>query len=134
MRWRRWGIVLGFALVAACGATTDTPAELRDAIAAYERRDPAASEDRIAALFARLDADVASARAEELSMAPSDRAPATARREALEAERRDLEGAYVKARVARLGVAADEALRGMAEQLGRGLEDAGRALREGAAK
>ena len=131
---RRRVMVLAVALVA-CGRTTsDTPAELREAIAAYQRADPAAGEDRIAALFAKLDADVAAARADELATAPADRAPATVRREALESQRNDLRGAYLKARVTRLGGAADDAIRGMADQLGRGLEDAGKALREGAGK
>jgi len=36
----------------------------------------------------------------------------------------------VEARVTRLGVQAQDALKGMADQLGRGLEDMGRSLRE----
>ena len=134
MIWRR-RVVLLMLVVAACARTaSNTPAELREAIASYERGDAAASEDRVAALFAKLDADVATARADELAAAPADRGPITARREALESERNDLRGAYLQARVKRLGVAADEAIRGMADQLGRGLEDAGKALREGAGK
>jgi hypothetical protein len=134
MIWRR-RVVLLMLVVAACTRTaSNTPAELREAIAAYERGDAAAGEDRVAALFAKLDADVATARADELAAAPADRGPITTRREALESERNDLRGAYLQARVKRLGVAADEAIRGMADQLGRGLEDAGKALREGAGK
>lgn len=130
---RRWIVVA--LVIAACGrATSNTPAELRDEIAAYERADPAANEDRIASLFAKLDAEVAALRADEMAAAPADRGPLTAKREALAAERTELQTTYAKARVTRLGNAADKAIRGMADQLGRGLEDAGRALREGATK
>jgi hypothetical protein len=128
-RWCAWLVAGG--LLAACGDPGARTAEdLRKEIAAYQRADSAASEERIAALFARLDAELAALRADELAKAPNERAEITRRREALAAERRELQGAYVQARMARLGVAAEEALRGMAEQLGRGLEDMGRALRE----
>ncbi len=134
MAWRRGWVALALAVAACAPSATSTPAALRDEIAAYERADPAASEDRIKALFAKLDAEIAALRADELSAAAADRPALAAKREALATERTDLQASYVKARVKRLGVAADEALRGMADQLGRGLEDAGRALREGTAR
>jgi len=130
VEWRRAGLVLGVWLVA-CGTPAPRTAEdLRAEIAKYEHADAAASEERIAALFAKLDAEIAALRADELAKAPEERAESTRRREALTAERRELQSAYLQARVARLGVAAEEAFRGMAEQLGRGLEDMGRTLRE----
>jgi transcriptional regulator with XRE-family HTH domain len=107
-----------------------TADELRETIAAYERGEASATEERIAALFKRLDAEVATLEAEELEKPPADRAEVAARREALAAERRELQTAYVGARVARLGVAADEALKGLGEQIGQGLEEAGRAIRD----
>jgi hypothetical protein len=118
--------------LAACGQRdgSGTAAKLRDDIAAYERGDAGATEDRIAALFAKLDAEIATVRADELSQPQDQRAELTKRREALEAERRDLQGEYLQARVTRLGVQAQDALKGMADQLGRGLEDMGRQLRE----
>jgi hypothetical protein len=131
MVWRRACITVVVLAVAACTRSGESTANaLRDEIAAYERADPAASEDRIAALFAKLDAEIAARRADELEKPPAERPPVTAEREALAATRRDLQAEYLKARIKRLGVAADEALRGMADQLGRGLEDAGRALRD----
>jgi hypothetical protein len=131
MQWRGAWVVLA-ALFIACGQpdARRTAKELRTEIEAYEHAAPAANEDRIAALFAKLDAEIAALRADELSKPPADRTEITAQRETLEAERRDLQTAYLKARVARLGVATEEALRGMADQLGKGLEDAGRRLRD----
>lgn len=131
MRWPRSAVLVAVAL-AACGqpAGTRTAEQLRDEIAAYKRGDAAASEDRIAALFAKLDAEVAAVRADELAKPPSERAELAKRRERLEADRRGLQGEYVEARVARLGVQAQDALKDIADQLGRGLEDAGRSLRE----
>jgi Skp family chaperone for outer membrane proteins len=112
MSWRRASAVLCVVL-AACGSQGPrTSGELRDAIDAYERAEPDASQDRIKALFAKLDAEIA------------------ARRETLAAERRELQSAYLRARVARLGTATEDALETMGEELGKGLEDAGRALRE----
>ena len=120
-------------IVAACGGPpSKTTDELRAAIAAYERGEPGADEERIAALFARVDADIASLRAEELGRPPGERAGVAAEREALVAERSDLAASWTRARIARLGDAAGQALRGVADQLGQGLEDAGRALRESA--
>ncbi len=131
MPWRGACVVLAV-LAVSCGqrGAQKTAQELRSEIEAYERAAPAADEDRIAALFAKLDAEIAAIRADELSKPPAERAEMTAQREALETERRDLQTAYLKARVARLGVATEEALRGMADQLGKGLEDAGRMLRD----
>jgi hypothetical protein len=131
MSWRRACLVSLSMLAAACAnrgaATAD---ELRSAIAAYERGDAGATDDRITALFARLDAEVSTLKAEELERPPDRRAELAARRADLTAQRRDLEVAYLRARVKRVGVAADDALKSLGEQLGRGLEDAGRALRE----
>jgi len=134
--WRRRTArtYMPFVLVAlaACGpaAGTHTAEQLRDTIAAYKRGDAGVTEDQVAALFAKLDAEVATVRADELSKPAGERAELTKRREGLEADRRDLQGEYLQARVTRLGVQAQDALKGMADQLGRGLEDMGRSLRE----
>jgi hypothetical protein len=118
-------------VVGACGGRTSaTTEELRSQIAAYERGDPSASDERIAALFKRLDAEVSTLEAEELEKPPAARSDVAARREKLVADRRELETAYVNARVKRLGVAADEALKGLGDQIGQGLEEAGRAIRD----
>jgi hypothetical protein len=131
MSWRRACLVSTLVVAAACAhrgaATAD---QLRTALAAYERGDAGVTDERITALFARLDADVSTLKAEELEAPPDRRAELAARRADLEAQRRDLGAKYLRARVKRLGVAADDALKGLGEQLGHGLEDAGRALRE----
>ena len=131
-RTARTYLPLVLVAIAACGqpSATHTAEQLREAIAAYKRGDTGVTEDQIAALFAKLDAEVATARADELSKPAGERGELTKRREGLEADRRDLQGEYLQARVARLGVQAQDALKGMADQLGRGLEDMGRSLRE----
>jgi hypothetical protein len=130
MSWRRASAVLCVVL-AACGSQGPrTSGELRDAIDAYERAEPDASQDRIKALFAKLDAEIAALKAEELARPADERREIAARRETLAAERRELQSAYLRARVARLGTATEDALETMGEELGKGLEDAGRALRE----
>ncbi|HXJ35674.1 MAG TPA: hypothetical protein VMS22_16700 [Candidatus Eisenbacteria bacterium] len=124
-------VLLALAIASGCsGSDPKTADELRGSIAAYEQATPDASEDRIKSLFARLDAEVAAVRADELAKPPGARDALTQRREALEAERRDLQMAYLKARVARLGAAAQDALKSVGQQLGQELEDAGRKLRE----
>lgn len=106
--------------------------ELRAGVEAYQRGDAGVTEERLNALFARLEADVAALRADEAEATPPERPPLTARREALEAEGRRLQGEYLNARVARLGEAAGDALRSVGEQIGQGLEEAGRRMREAA--
>ena len=130
--WRRRTAWVVLVAMTACGqpSATHTAEQLRAAIAAYKRGDTGVTEDQIAALFAKLDAEVATARADELSKPVGERADLTKRRESLEADRRDLQGEYLQARVTRLGVQAQDALKDMADQLGRGLEDMGRSLRE----
>ncbi len=51
--------------------------------------------------------------------------PATSRRSV-----RELQKQYVAARVARFGATANDMVRGLGEQIGKGLEDAGRRLRD----
>jgi hypothetical protein len=130
--WRSRTAWVVLVAMAACGqpSATHTAEQLREAIAAYKRGDAGVTEDRIAALFAKLEAEAATARADELSKPAGERADLTKRRERLEADRRDLQGEYLQARVTRLGVQAQDALKGMADQLGRGLEDMGRSVRE----
>jgi hypothetical protein len=131
MSWRPACLVAILLLAAACARRdTATADELRSAIAAYERGDADVTDDRITALFARLDSEVSALKAEELEQPPDRRADLAARRAALADARRDLEVAYLRARVKRVGVAADDALKSLGDQLGRGLEEAGRALRE----
>ena len=126
-------IVLVGLLVAACAPPApQTAAELRTAIAAYEHGETPETEQQIDALFARLDAEIAVVRAEELAKPMDARGELVARRAALESERRSLQQAYVQARVTRAGVAAKKMLESLSDQLGQRMEDAGRSLRESA--
>jgi hypothetical protein len=126
-------LVLGLVPLLACGRGEGpkTADELRAAIADYEQQKPDATERRIDALFTRLDADIAALRAEVAAKgtaAPGSRAQEQLA--TLERDRRELQQAWIAARLKRLGTAAGDTLRGLGESLGRGLEDAGRRLRE----
>jgi hypothetical protein len=117
----------------ACSSQPEAPRtadELRTAIAGYQQGEPEATEDRINALFARLDADIAARRADAAGASASKREPLLRDVEALEQQRRELQQAWITARLTRVGATAGDALRGLGESLGRGLEDAGRRLRE----
>src|SRR5262249_30349450 len=96
----------------------------------YRKGKPDASPEHIDALFARLDSDIATLRADAAAK-PAPAGEAAAQQvAALEKERRDLREAWISARLARLGATAGEALRGLGESIGRGLEDAGKRLQE----
>lgn len=122
------------AILAATACTApeppNTPAELRAAIEQYRAGDPSVTDERIGALFTRLDAAIATRRAEADAASGGARERLGEQVAALEGERRDLQQAWIAARLARLGTTAGEALRGLGESVGRGLEDAGRQLRE----
>ena len=129
----RAGALILAAVLATTACSTPAPAtteELRQAIAAYEHGDTKSTDDRITALFARLDAEIAALKADEAERPEGQRGDVTRRRTELEAARRDLEAEYVRARIARLGSAAHDALSAVREQLGKNLEEAGRRLRE----
>jgi hypothetical protein len=125
-------IVLGLIPLLACGRPEGprTADALRAAIADYEEQKPDATEQRIDALFTRLDADIAALRAEAAAKGTSSAGAQAEEIATLERERRELRQAWVAARLERLRATAGETLRGLGESLGRGLEDAGRRLRE----
>jgi hypothetical protein len=128
-----WGLVLlGLIPLAACSRpeAPRTADELRAAIADYDQGKPGASEERITALFARLDADIAARRADAAAEPAGSREQLAQQVATLEQERRDLQEVWIAARLRRVGNTAGEALRGLGETIGRGLEDAGRRLRE----
>jgi hypothetical protein len=109
------------------GPVTD---QLRAAIDGYRQAKPDASDERITALFARLDADIANLKADAAAKPPGERRPLEERIATLEQERAALQQAYLQARLERLGSAATDTLKSVGKQIGQGLEDAGRQLRE----
>jgi hypothetical protein len=125
-------VLLALVAPAACSRpeAPRTADELRVAIADYDQGKPGATEERITALFARLDADIAARRADAAAEPPASREPLAQQVAALDRERRELQQAWIAARLERVGNTAGEALRGLGESIGRGLEDAGRRLRE----
>jgi len=125
-------VLSGLLLVACTKPVPRTTEELGAAITAYEHGEAGVTDARIDALFARLDADIAALRAEELAEPEDARSEFSAQRAALEGERRGLQEAYLKARVTRLGTAARKTIDALSDQVGRTLEDAGRSLREAA--
>jgi len=129
-------VLLAALALAACSrpeAPPPTADQLRTAIEDYRQNKPEATEERITTLFARLDADIATKRADATAASPAAREPLTEQVAALERDRRDLQQAWLTARLTRVGATAGDALRSLGESLGRGLEDAGRRLRESAA-
>ena len=133
----RVALRLGMALIAAAAlagcskpAAPRTADELRTAIEDYKQGKPEATQERIEALFARLDAEIATRRADVAATPAASRDAATQQVAALEQDRRDLQQQWIAARLARAGATAGEVLRGLGESLGRGMEDAGRRLRD----
>jgi hypothetical protein len=123
--------VLVLPLLGACGSSEPATIErLRAAMADYAAGKPEPTEERIAALFAQVDADVAALRAEAAAMEGTARTEAESRARALQEERLALWQAYVKAKVDRLRGAAEDTVRDLGKQLGQGIEEAGRAIRE----
>jgi hypothetical protein len=125
-------ILLAAAALAGCSKppAPRTADELRTAIEDYKQGKPEATQDRIEALFTRLDAEIATQRADAAARPPASRDAAMQQVATLEQQRRDLQQAWIGARLARAGATAGEVLRGLGESLGRGVEDAGRRLRE----
>ena len=123
---------LAVAMLAACSkpAAPRTEDELRAAIEDYRQGKPEATQERIEALFARLDAEIASQRADAAATPPQSRDAAAQQVATLEQGRRDLQQQWIAARLARAGATAGEVLRGLGESIGRGMEDAGRKLRD----
>jgi hypothetical protein len=111
-------------------AAPRTADELRVAIEGYRQGKPEATQERIDALFARLDAEIATQRADAAATPAASRDAAAQQVAALEQDRRDLQQQWIAARLARAGATAGEVLRGLGESLGRGMEDAGRGLRD----
>ena len=128
---------VGFALaLVTAGAGCSKPAapktadELRAAVEAYQQQKAGVTDERIQALFARLAADTASLRADAAARPADQRGELLQLASDLSAQRAELQKTYVAARVARFGATANDMLRGLGEQIGKGLEDAGRRLRD----
>jgi len=123
---------LAVAMLAECSkpAAPKTEDELRSAIEDYRQGKPEATQERIETLFARLDAEIATQRADAAAKPQQSRDAAGQQVATLEQDRRDLQQQWIAARLARAGATAGELLRGLGESLGRGMEEAGRQLRE----
>jgi hypothetical protein len=123
-------------LLVMCGVGCSKPAaprtvdELRAAVEAYQQQKPGVTEERVDALFARLDADIAALRADAAARPADQRGEVLQQASTLSEQRAELQKIYVAARVARFGATAGDMLRGLGEQIGKGLEDAGRRLRD----
>jgi len=111
-------------------AAPRTVDELRSAVDAYQQQKPGVTEQQIDALFARLDADIAALRADAAAKPADQRAAILEQANSLSEQRAELQKTYLATRVARFGATAGDMLRGLGEQIGKGLEDAGRRLRE----
>lgn len=125
-------LALGLGIAMAGCSRTPTSDELRSAIEAYAKDAPEATAEKIDALFAKLDAEIAGLRAEAVQKDGEARSATEQEADDLAQQRRDLHGAYLKARFARVGDAAGKALESAGEAIGKGVEDMGRKLRESA--
>src|SRR5262249_56062599 len=119
--WRRVATV-GIALaLGTAGVGCSKPAapktadELRAAVEAYQQQKPGVTDERIVALFARLDADIAGLRADAAARPADQRGELLQQASDLSAQRAELQKTYVAARVARFGATAGDMLRGLAE-------------------
>lgn len=131
--------IVAAVLAAGCGERdgkreASTATRLETAIAARAGGATEPTDEEIDALFARLDAEIAAARADAAEARQAGRAEAAAEAEArardLERRRRELAQAYLEAEVARVGDAAAETVRDLGRRIGEGIEDAGRRIRE----
>jgi hypothetical protein len=123
--------VVPVALALGCGERGQSAADrLQAAIAAHAAGKDEPSDQEIEALFLRLDADVANARADAVEAEGDARAAAEARARDLEQRRAELTTAYLDAKIARAGDAAAKTVRAVGRQIGAGIEDAGRRMRE----
>lgn len=119
------------ALLGACGSSGQATIErLRAAVGEYAAGKTEPTEEQIAALFAQVDADVAALRAEAAASEGEARTEAESNARALQQERLELWQQYVKAKVDRLRGAAEDTVRDIGKQIGQGIEEAGRAIRE----
>lgn len=123
------------ALIAAIGC--QDPAgrvadRLRADIAAYAKDPSDAHRAEIEADFARMDAEIAALRADAAQKSGSAREPTERQIAALERTRDDLHGEFLRTEARLVGDATKKAVRSVGEEIGRGLEEAGKRMREAA--
>ncbi len=124
-------MLLATALAIGCSGPPPVEDELRAAIEDYRAGKPEMTQDKVDALFARLDADIASAKAAAAAKPANTREEDNREIDRLETRRSELVTRYASARLVRFGRAAGEAARGAGEAAGQAIEDAGRQLRDG---
>jgi hypothetical protein len=122
--------VLVLAVAAVACSRPSTADQLRAAIDDYRQDKNGVTAPQVDALFAKLDAEIAAQKADAAAKPANARADDERRIAAAEAERTHLVEQYASAGLERLGRAAGEAARGVGDAIGKGLEDAGRALRD----
>jgi len=130
MSTRRYAAALLLAALLAACSRSSTPDELRTAIDDYRQDKNGVTAQQIDALFAKLDAEIAAEKADVAAKPMNARADDERRVAAAEAEQSRLVEAYASARLVRFGRAAGQAAKGVGDAIGKGLEDAGRKLRD----
>ncbi len=131
---RTWPAVVLALAFAACGPSSvaESVEELREDLTTW-RADPSdANAAQVEAAFAHLEADIATLRAEALRTDGEARADAQARAAELERTRNELRAEFTREQVRKVADAAQDAVRAMGASIGKGLEEAGKRLREAA--
>ena len=120
-------------VVAGCRGPAERAVErARADIAAYAREPSDARRADVDADFARLEAEIAALRAEAARQDGAARERTHEQVAALERTRDDLHAEYLRAQAHAVTHAAEKAVRSVGETIGRGLEEAGKRIREAA--
>jgi hypothetical protein len=130
---RRLACVLALVLAAGCQSAGErAAARLRTDIDAYAAEPSESRRAQVDAGFAHLDAEIATLRAEATRQEAAARSATLAQVAALERRRDDLRADYLRAQARAVTDAAGDAVRSVGETIGRGLEEAGKRLRDAA--
>lgn len=124
--------LLLIALACGPGPAERAADRVRNDIAAYAKEPNEARRADVDAGFARLDAEIAALRAEAAKQESAERTRTQERVAGLERTRDDLRADYLHAQAQAVTDAAKDTVRSVGESIGRGLEEAGKRLREAA--
>ena len=125
--------VVALVLAAGCQSAGERAAtRLRADLAAYAAEPSDARRAQVDADFARLEAEIAALRAKATRQEDAKRSRTQAEVASLERTRDDLRADYLHAQARAVTDAAEKAMRSVGESIGRGIEEAGKRIRDAA--